>query len=219
MIYLLFVCFALNAQSSVILQTHNNHQYDWTISLNLDEKDAFYADYFDVTADHPAIHINSWTVAQATHDQYDTTFKQTKKIIDTPVTINVKSSITQFPTNAHFHVTYHRRSQPTIEHEMIPIINPSPTHHTSQLLQNGQYSLIKHQTNFYSPPPIAIMIALLVTILTACYCLKRSRNFYGIFLIACAVFLMFQFIKSILLYKKIEHRVSYTLHSQRKPKK
>jgi len=67
-----------------LLNQDQNH-YQWRITLPLDKGDIFYADYFDLTVDNPSIVIDSWKIDQATHEAYDATFKQNKKIIEKPI--------------------------------------------------------------------------------------------------------------------------------------
>ncbi|SRR5579872_674940 len=202
-----------------LLNQDQNH-YQWRITLPLDKGDIFYADYFDLTVDNPSIVIDSWKIDQATHEAYDATFKQNKKIIEKPIHIAVATTIQEMPSHANFHLTYYRRSHKTISHEMLPIPYTPPLPAEQPILEEEEkhYSLLKKRDIFYTPQPIPIAIIILVMLIIAYQDLKRRSNMRGIILIALAVFLIFQLMKSLIINWAKPYQGGYTALSDRKPK-
>lgn len=205
--------------ASLSLMETNPPLYKWCISLPLDKGDIFYAEYFDLASDNPDIIIDSWHVDQQANEAYDATFKQTKKIIDKPVTISVITTIQEMPANANFHLNYYRRSHNTISHEMLSIPHTSPPTAPAEPIKEEEkhYSLLKKEVMFYTPPPIPLAILWVLTLIMAYYYLRQRHNMRGIILIAFSVFLCFQLAKSLVINWKKPYNWGHTALSDRKP--
>lgn len=99
--------------------THSTIILDVTVPAG----DAFYADYFSFSTDHPAITITDWQASSEPTQKYDVTFKATKKIFTQPFTITLHATIADTTiTNANLHVGYYEQSKKHNKYAIFPLV-------------------------------------------------------------------------------------------------
>ena len=130
---------ALHSASLQLTPIDSNH-YTGLLTISLDSKDYLYADYLDVSVDHPALQITSWHVNQESVVTFDRSFKEHKKAYKGPVTIalELKCEDPALLEKAHMHVSYYQSSKHQLMHDALPLQQqPQNKIHTDQQLNTS----------------------------------------------------------------------------------
>ncbi len=103
-----------------------------TLTITTPPHDAFYADYFSFSTDHPAVTVSAWHPSLEPVSKYDVTFKATKKVFKKPFTITVATeSRDQNIANFNLHVGYYQQSKKQPGYAIFPIILHRNVHESS----------------------------------------------------------------------------------------
>ena len=140
----------LHAQQSITLSSfekENPTTFQATFAIAVPPGDAFYADYFSFSVDHPDITLSEWHPSIEPISKYDVSFKGTKKIFVKPFTIALQTH-TDNPalTTANLHVGYYQQSQKQNKHAIFPIqLNP-PNEQNEEIVIEESFSAAPHQS-------------------------------------------------------------------------
>lgn len=108
------------AQPTVEYKPHENNQAEITVLFTLDPNDCLYYDYFSVSVNSPHVVIDEWSTTPKPIDQFDSDFKESKKICIGNTTMTVHITYTQ-PTTAQLHINYYQKNNKKIESLSIPL--------------------------------------------------------------------------------------------------
>lgn len=107
-------------QPTVEYKPHENNQAEITVLFTLDPNDCLYYDYFSVSVNSPHVVIDEWSTSPKPIDQFDSDFKESKKICIGNTTMTVHITYTQ-PTTAQLHINYYQKNNKKIESLSIPL--------------------------------------------------------------------------------------------------
>src|SRR3989304_10420726 len=105
---------------TLIIKPINDTTYDVSITIHIEENDAVYESYLDVSVDNPPVSLSEFKPSIQPDSLYDATFKETKKLFTKTVTLSLQATALE-PIDAIIHLNYYPRSQKRIIHQMFPV--------------------------------------------------------------------------------------------------
>jgi thioredoxin:protein disulfide reductase len=117
----------LTTESCQSLPESVDNRYQLEFELPADAHNGIYHDSLNFSIDHPAVHISSWSTLDEPEHQYDPVSKDTKKIFNKPVHMQLLITAGQTDIkDVHLYCTYRQQRQKNIQHHTIPLNFQSP---------------------------------------------------------------------------------------------
>ncbi len=119
-LFTLFFSLILCAKPTVTYKTTAENKAELTVLFKLSKNDCLYHDYFSVSIDSPDVTIDSWQTDTKPVEQFDTDFKEPKKIYLNDTLLTAHLTYLK-PTSAHVHINYYQKANKKIDALSIPI--------------------------------------------------------------------------------------------------
>lgn len=119
---ILFIVSFFTLQSEVTTIALDENQEHFTVHIPVKPETFIYKDTITLSSNHPAIKLREWHIETEPTTQYDTTFKETKKIFHQDIIIHgtfIKKSLDLH--DSHVYVSYYIGPQKKFVEELLPL--------------------------------------------------------------------------------------------------
>jgi len=107
--------------NSLTLSPLQNDQYTTEIRIPVNLDDFIDQESLTICSDHPNVIIDDWQFQDKPIIHQDSTFKESKKVFNRPITIKINCTITKEINDASFQISYYLHSSQSIEEIILPI--------------------------------------------------------------------------------------------------
>jgi thiol:disulfide interchange protein DsbD len=129
---------SLNAQPHITYDNHGDNRTTIRVQFDLKPDDLLYSDYFAVSVNNPTVTIEDWHVTPHSIEQFDSDFKDIKKINANNPTLEITAHCTNV-CDAVIHVDYYQKSKKMLESLSIPLhLDPSQDAAQSDIQSDNQ---------------------------------------------------------------------------------
>ncbi|KKP35594.1 MAG: thiol:disulfide interchange protein [candidate division TM6 bacterium GW2011_GWF2_32_72] len=126
LIYLsLLVCCTpsiLNSQINIQTKQLDSNVTDITVFFKLEKDQNVYHDFLKFSSDNPYVKISDWKTSTPPKEQFDTSFKATKKIFDSNFSINLQATrIDNSVSTSNIHLSYYLNTEKSFKEKIITL--------------------------------------------------------------------------------------------------